>query len=139
MYARYVTIPVVGLILLAAAAGCPDRRTAPPVPADALFGTEGAGRLTYVTPEDGTLQVYDMSRNELVFAAQVTRGQEVVVDPRADRITIDGRRMLEGRLGRGNRHSIHLVPDAPATVRETVREPVREREVLPPRTDPPRR
>jgi hypothetical protein len=101
---RHVVVATIGAMLLV---GC-GREVHPSIPAGATMGSEGTGRLSYAVPHDGEVFVYDVNRNELVFASQINRDQEIIVDPQADRITIDGRTMLERRLNRGNRHRVYF-------------------------------
>src|SRR5437868_11498672 len=65
------------------------------VPTTATRVDEGnAARLTYSPTRDGTLYVYDADDDRVILSTRVRRDERFVLDPDANRATIDGRTVL---------------------------------------------
>ena len=78
------------------------------IPSAATMATEGEGKLTYAAPADGMVYVYDDTTDRLIYSGKVDRGQSVVVSPKDDRVTVDGRTAYEGRLPSGDSRRLYF-------------------------------
>lgn len=97
--ARTITLPrwIILLAALFGMVGCMNERH-PQIPADATLMTEGQKSLTFRATEPGTVYVYNRNDNKMVYSGEMEGGQSLSVDPERNRITIDGRTVLEKGL-----------------------------------------
>jgi hypothetical protein len=97
--AKTIAVPrwLVIIATLVGAAGCMNDRH-PQIPADATLMTEGQKSLTFRATEPGIVYVYNRNDNKMVYSGEMERGQSLSVDPDRNRITIDGRTVLEKGL-----------------------------------------
>jgi ABC-type Fe3+-hydroxamate transport system substrate-binding protein len=82
-------------------AGCAsdDRRSE--VPTNATLATSGNSKLSYTAATDGTVWVYDVHNDRIVYSGPIMRGDSVVVDPDRNTVTIGGRTVAERSLAPG--------------------------------------
>ncbi len=79
------------------------------VPSTAQPVAMGTGNTMYQAGHDGTIYVYDKTWNKLVYTGQVRAGQAVVLDAVGDKVTIDGRTVVEQiPLGEGSQYQFFL-------------------------------
>lgn len=97
-----------GLSLIVAAGCASDTRPAA-VPVAAQYEAGGPDRLVYVAPFSGTLYLTDHSSNALIYSGPVLQGDRIVVDPVANRVTIDGQVVVSRDLSHDD-HRIYLLP-----------------------------
>lgn len=95
--------------------GCAHERPME-VPANARLTTEGNGKLAMMAPDDGTVYVYDVPADRIVYSGKVEKGQTVALDPDKDQVMINGRVATERVLHRGRQHRIFFQPSGTATV-----------------------
>jgi hypothetical protein len=97
--AKAIVLPrwLVIVATLVGAAGCMNDRH-PQIPADATLMTEGQKSLTFRATEPGTVYVYNRNDNKMVYSGEMERGQSLAINPDQNRITIDGRTVLEKGL-----------------------------------------
>src|SRR5918993_219371 len=63
-------------------------------PRDAVRVEEGVGRtLRYEADRDGRVYVYDEDDDRVVYSGNVYRGEDFVVDPDADVLSVNGKRL----------------------------------------------
>jgi hypothetical protein len=103
--------------------GCANERPME-VPANARMTTEGNGKLTLMAPEDGTVYVYDVPADRIVYSGKVEKGQTLSLDPDKDQVMLNGRVVTERVLDRGHMHRIFFQPEGTTSVerRTTVEE-----------------
>ena len=79
------------------------------VPKTATRVDEGnAARLTYSPTRDGTLYVYDADDDRVILSTRVQRDERFVLDPDANRATIDGRTVLGTGLSARHRYRLYF-------------------------------
>ena len=102
---------------VAAVAGCngrDDRMT----PVGRLVA-QGGGAVSYRAPADGTIYVYDDRVEKLVYSGPIREGQVFSVDPRNQRLMLDGQVIQDNALDSGDRHKIYLKENEPGSVSQT--------------------
>lgn len=85
------------------------------VPTTATLKGEGKDRLAYTAEQDGNIWVTDADRKELVTTAAVLRGDQVIIDPKDNRVMVNGRTIYDHNLP-NNDHRIFFQPGAVAVV-----------------------
>ncbi|MBC8107881.1 MAG: hypothetical protein H7Z14_14935 [Anaerolineae bacterium] len=128
--ARQITLPRWMFILLALIGGCMHDRSAS-IPPDATLQTEGQKQLTFRASEPGTVYIYNRNDDKIVYSGDIGRGETIAVDPDKNRITLDGRTVLEKGLDHNETLRVFFKPNMIS--REGV---VEEREIR--TTDSPR-
>jgi hypothetical protein len=93
------------LSLAIGAAGCRGRAAG--VPQGAKFEKAGP-RIQYTAAQDGTVYVVDDWYNRLVYSGRVRAGDEVVVNPAAGTLTVNGKDQAGGRKLTDAEHSIYV-------------------------------
>ncbi|MFA9477137.1 hypothetical protein ACERK3_02400 [Phycisphaerales bacterium AB-hyl4] len=99
------------LTILLMIIGCATVERHPDIPANAMLGAEGSERLSYSVPENGQAYVYDATREQMVYAGRVQKGETVIVDTERGRITVDGRPVAEEALYSGNQHRLFFLEE----------------------------
>lgn len=67
------------------------------VPMSAMLVGEGNDRVEYTAADDGEVWIVNSDRNTLVYGGRVDRGEQVVIDPKDDRLLIGSRTGLADR------------------------------------------
>jgi len=98
---------LVGLFI-GALAGCADHPSE--VPADGVKVAEGNQKLLYKAPEAGTIFIYESPDNRLIYRSPVRRGDTVELNTNDDRISINGKTVMEKGLGRGRDYKMFFDP-----------------------------
>jgi hypothetical protein len=79
------------------------------IPTTATRVDEGnATRLTYSPTRDGTVYVYDADDDRVILSTRVRRDERFVLDPDANRATIDGRTVLGTGLSARHRYRLYF-------------------------------
>lgn len=92
---------------LAAFGGCETMQSK--IPSTAQPVAMGTGNTMYSVGHDGTIYLYDKTWNKLVYTGQVRSGQSVVLDALGDKVTIDGKTVVEQiPLGEGSQYQFYL-------------------------------
>src|SRR4051812_36889857 len=81
------------------------------VPEGSVQVDDGKGRLEYTAKHSGTVYVYDVTQDRLVYQTQVRDGDRVSVDPAANRLEVNGRQDVNRDLRRDDRHRIYFHSD----------------------------
>jgi hypothetical protein len=89
-------------------AGCADHPSE--VPSDGVKVAEGNQKLLYKTPEAGTIFVYEDPGNRLVYRSAVRRGDTIELNTNDDRISINGKTVMEKGLGSGHNYKMFFDP-----------------------------
>lgn len=72
----------------------------------ATLRAEGVGRSDFVADSEGTVWVVDSSSNSVVYSGRMLRGDALMLDPTADRLTLNTRPVYDRSLVRGDRYRI---------------------------------
>jgi len=89
----------------------PDRsaRGLDEIPRTATRVDEGdSTRLAYSPTRNGTLYLYDVDNDHVVFSSPVREGERFVLDPAANRATVDGRTVLGTGLDPRHRYRLYF-------------------------------
>ena len=81
------------------------------VPDDAKVVADGAGELKYRAFQDGRLFVYDVEDQLVETARHVRAGQQMVVSPDSNTVTLDGRKIVEHDLKKEHTHRLYFEPE----------------------------
>jgi hypothetical protein len=68
----------------------------------------GTNRLEYVAPSDGTMWVTDNGSNTTIYSGRVVRGDDIVVDPDTNKLTVNGGKVFGQDLNH-NEHSLFFL------------------------------
>jgi hypothetical protein len=96
-----------GVAAVAFVPGCatePDRV----VPSTAMLTSQGNTKVVYTAPSDGMVYVYDDTSHDLIYSGQMMKGQRLTVDPKADNIEMDDRKVSESVLKSGNEYQVYF-------------------------------
>lgn len=107
-----VTCVAWGLALAVAAGavgGCQGQPKG--MPEAARFKKAGKYKIAYVAEQDGTAYVVDEWDNTLKYSGPVRKGDRIVVDPDADKITVNDAAVSTGKVYSSG-HVIYLAPAA---------------------------
>src|SRR3954469_9019690 len=98
---------VLGLALVAGPGGCNSvDKTAKTISADKL--AEGHSDLSATLDHSGQLQVWDADTQKIVYQAEVNKRDKVTVDPKGDRITVNGDTVAQPGLTASHKYQIYL-------------------------------
>jgi hypothetical protein len=92
------------------AGGCASQDRHEVVPPTAVLGAEGSKMLTYTTSGPGTVYVYDVGKDQLVYSGQVESGRSITVDPEKNQILVDGTLVQDKTLSSGDNYRIFFQP-----------------------------
>lgn len=127
---RKTIVPVLALTLGFSLIGCTvDRHSA--VPATAQLVNRTTERGDWTAPSDGMVYIDMENSPDLLYAGQIRKGQTISLDERNDRITIDGRPVVDQRVPRGT-YRIWFREEGERTIQRRTVEETREVKV---RTD----
>jgi hypothetical protein len=103
--AATAVVAVAALLFVACAS---DR--SPDIPASAQLKEEGNSRLTFATPADGMVYVYDVPSDRILYSGRVEEGETLIVNPQDDKITLDGQPVSQQHLRVGQQYRIFFQP-----------------------------
>lgn len=114
---RVLAVPTVAAAAFAFTAGCANERHQE-IPASATMTVEGNKELSYTTPQDGHIYVYDVDEDRMVYQGIAEKGSTVRVDTDHDRVTVNGHTVAEkDAVDPGHQHKIFFMEQAlPGTV-----------------------
>ena len=122
---HYAAGAAMGLMVMLS--GCADRPNT--VPASATLMTTGSNdRVSFRPTEYGRVYVTDDTDHKILYQAEVDRGEMVEVNPKDDKIVVDGRTVMDRPLEDTHNYRIYFQPVAHERV---VRYRVTEEEVRP--------
>ena len=98
---------LVGL-LVGVIGGCADHPSE--VPADGVKVAEGNQKLLYKPSEPGTIFIFQDPDNRLIYRGAVRRGDTVELNTNDDRISINGKTVMEKGLSSGNTYKMFFDP-----------------------------
>ena len=94
---------LVGLVV-GVMVGCADHPSE--VPADGVKVAEGNQKLLYKPSEPGTIFIYESPDNRLIYRGAVRRGDTVELNTNDDRISVNGKTVMEKGLGSGHTYKM---------------------------------
>lgn len=97
--------------------GCQAERHAE-IPTGASLVAEGNNRISYTAPGEGMVWVYNKGNGHMEYAGRVTRGDMVLVDPDADKISVNGRNVNDKPLTTLDDKRIFFLPESAMTATE---------------------
>lgn len=109
---RCMVLPSSLALLLMVLCGCASDREMQ-IPPNASPVSSGNDKVTYTAPADGTVWVYDVGSDRIVYSGALAINQSIAVDPHADQITIDGRVVNDKGL-HANQYKIYFLASANA-------------------------
>ena len=125
---RQIALPKWMFVLLAVTtAGCMHDRS-PAIPADAMLQTEGQKQLTFRATEPGTVYVYNRNDDKIVYSGDIQRGETIAIEPDRNRITMDGRTVLEKGLDQNETLRVFFKPSVVRRERVIEEREIRTRE-----------
>jgi hypothetical protein len=86
-----------------------DRGRPNRIPRSADVVREGYDKLKWTADMDGRFYVYDVTNDRIVYDAPVSRGQELVLDPRKDLLAVNGGTLSAGDIKKDGFHRIYFV------------------------------
>jgi hypothetical protein len=86
-----------------------DRRGMSEIPREAVAveGGEGVG-LRYEPARDGTIYVYDIDADRVVYVGRLQSKERFVLDPSGNRATVDGKTVFRSDLNPRNRYRLYF-------------------------------
>lgn len=89
-----------------------ERRGLSEVPRDAVKVEEGVGdTLRYEADRNGRVFVYDEDDDRVVYAGNIYRGEDFVVDPDKDVLSVNGKRLGDVNLRAQHRYRVYFMRD----------------------------
>jgi len=136
---RNSSVFVTSALGLFMAVGCASRHKAIPQSANMVAANEGQGKVNFVAPRDGQVFVEDRTSNKLLYSGQIRDGQQLTVEPKKDRITVDDQIVRDQKIRDLDNVRVFFKPDPHADVagsRTTVVQPVQPVQVVPSNAQP---
>src|SRR5258706_12305658 len=84
--------------------GCADHSSG--VPADGVKVGAGKQKLFYKAPENGTIFIFECPDNRLIYRGAVRRGDTVELNTNDDRISVNGKTVMEKGLSTGQTYKM---------------------------------
>ena len=89
-----------------------DRRGLGEIPREAIKVEEGVGgTLRYEADRDGRVYVYDEDDDRVVYSGNLYRGEDFVVDPDSDVLSVSGKRLGDVNLRAQHRYRLYFMRD----------------------------
>lgn len=102
-----IAVPLLSAIGLFILAGCESDRMAN-IPPGATISASGNAQLTFTAPQTGTIWVYDVNNDRIVYSGSLAGNQSVSVDPVANQITVEGRVVMDKGMNNGDQLRIYF-------------------------------
>jgi hypothetical protein len=116
------------LVLGVLAVGCATPNPSQ-VPSDAKVQMSSIGQMSFRTPSDGTIYMYNKSTGKLEYQGDVKGDKMVEYDPTTKLLTADGKRLTEQEFVRGDVRELYFKSDRESrTVVRTERTVERDRD-----------
>ena len=109
---RHFAIPVAVLAAFALA-GCENEHPNN-IPGVAQMNVQGNGVITATAPHDGTVYVYDVGADRVIFSGAVAKGQVITVNTDQNKVLVDNQVRSDRTLNQWNKHRIYF-DDTPLT------------------------
>lgn len=117
---------VLAIGLIGALGGCATHDRHADVPSDAAIVAEGTNRMSYKAPRDGTVYVFNRVNGKMEYSGRVVRGDNLVVDPDRDKITLNGKDVNDKPINNDQKR-IFFEPDATTASQRTTERVYEER------------
>ena len=102
-----IAVPLLLALGMLVLAGCESDRMAN-IPPGAAVMASGNSQVTYTATQPGTFWVYDVNNDRIVYSGSLAGNQNVLVDPSANQITVDGRVVFDKGLNGGDQLRIYF-------------------------------
>lgn len=112
MVSRFATA-VFGCMGVALAAGCAAERHES-IPNSAMLVDKSNGNVNFTSPHDGDVYVYDRSSGKMLYSGRMERNQTLAVNARDDRITLNGRTVMDQQIRDNDELKVYFREDASA-------------------------
>jgi len=121
------------VVMATAICGCaPERPESVPADAKSIAKQTGSNPVNFTAPDDGSIYVYDRSEQKMVYSGRLKEGETLEVDPKRDKVRLDGRVVLEKQLRDLNEYQVWFDAEpAKAPAAETAGTKVEVRMVRP--------
>jgi hypothetical protein len=102
---RVASALVLGIGLLSTGCGSQHPES---VPADAqsVAKQTGTNAVNFTAPRDGTVYVYDRTQKEMLYSGRVRQGETLELDPKRDKVRLEGRVVMEKDLRDLNQYQV---------------------------------
>ena len=98
---RKVSMVVLGSLGMVLAVGCAAERH-DDIPRSARLVAQDQGDVDFVAPDDGMVYVYDRGAGNMLYSGRIREGERVRVEPRDDRITLNGQTVMDKQIRDNN-------------------------------------
>ena len=98
---RNISMVVMGSLGMLLAVGCAAERH-DDIPKSARLVAEDKGDVDFVAPQDGMVYVYDRGAGNLLYSGRIRESERVRVEPRDDRITLNGQTVMDKQIRDNN-------------------------------------
>ena len=123
-FSQFAASAALGVSMLVGIGGCAHERPQE-VPSSATMAVQGNEKLAYTAPHDGTVYLYNVGNDQIIYSGAVHEGDEVVLDPKEDKLTVAGKTAFEKGIDRGNTHRLYFDSDG-ADVKTTHKKVIEE-------------
>ena len=100
-HVRNVSLALISSLGLFLTVGCAAERHEE-IPRSARLVADAQGEVDFVAPSDGMVYVYDRSAGDLIYSGRILDGERIEVEPREDRITLNGRTVMDKQIRDAN-------------------------------------
>jgi len=115
---RDVSIALMSSLGILLAVGCAKERH-DDIPKSARLISENRGNIDFVAPEHGMVYVYDHSSGAMLYSGRIRDGETLRVQPKDDRITLEGRTVMDKQIRDNDDLKVFFQPDPRADVAGT--------------------
>ena len=98
---RNVSLVLMSSLGCVLAVGCAAERH-DDIPKSARLVAEDKGDVDFVAPNDGMVYVYDRGAGNMLYSGRIREGERVRVEPRDDRITLNGQTVMDKQIRDNN-------------------------------------
>ena len=100
-HVRNVSLALISSLGLFLTVGCAAERHEE-IPRSARLVADGQGKRDFIAPNDGMVYVYDRTAGNLIYSGRILEGERVEVEPMEDRITLNGRTVMDKQIRDNN-------------------------------------
>ena len=98
---RKFSVVVMSSLGMVLAVGCAAERH-DDIPNSARLVAKDQGQVDFVAPNDGMVYIYDRGAGNMLYSGRIREGERVHVEPRDDRITLNGQTVMDKQIRDNN-------------------------------------